>query len=475
MEPIREDVSKTGMRTETNFFKASQAGVADLELRRKLENATGRHLEHVAAMRAEFPAFDAERDAARRIKENAIGRLDQLLIELKERLEANGCSVFVASDAGMARDYILELARARGVKRVVKGKSMTTEEIELNPALENAGFEPIETDLGEYIVQLRGEKPSHIITPAIHLSKEDIGKTFSERLNISYTSQPEELTAVARERLRSMFLTAEMGITGVNFAIAETGTLVLVENEGNGLMSSTLPETFVALMGIEKVIPRLEDLPHFLEILARTSTGQKLTCYTNFVNGPRRDGDVDGPREVHVVILDNGRSAMLADPILREALYCLRCGACLNVCPVYRRIGGHAYGVTYSGPIGSIVSPNLFGSAAAQLPFASTLCGACRDICPVKIDIPRLLLHLRWKESAGIGAPRVDFTPYNARARNGMRRFAGIARRPRVMRFLLRVGAFLSWPFARGGYLRWIPGPFKSWTRGRDFPALRGR
>jgi L-lactate dehydrogenase complex protein LldF len=472
-----------------DFFKATEAGVADLELRRKLERATGRHLEHVAEMRAEFPSFDAERDIARKIKEDALGRLDQLLVELKGRLEANGCRVFVAADAAAARDYILELARACRVKRAVKGKSMTTEEIELNPAMERAGIEPIETDLGEYIVQLRGERPSHIITPAIHLSKEDIGKTFSQRLHTAYTPEPEQLTAVARERLRSLFLTAEMGITGVNFAIAETGTLVLVENEGNGRMSSTLPEIFVALMGIEKVIPKLDNLPHFLEILARTSTGQKLTCYTNFINGPRRSDDVDGPREVHVVMLDNGRSAMLADPILREALYCLRCGACLNVCPVYRRIGGHAYGVPYSGPIGAIVSPNLFGSAAAQLPFASTLCGACRDICPVRIDIPRMLLHLRWKQNqraivggkrdnpdeASRGASRIEFPPEVERTRVGMRRYVQLARRPRLMRLAVRLGAFAGRPFARESYLRWIPGPFKNWTRGRDFPALRGR
>jgi L-lactate dehydrogenase complex protein LldF len=458
-----------------DFFETTRTRVADLELRRKLDNATGRHLEHVAAMRAEFPSFDAERDIARRIKQDAIGRLDELLVQLKERMEANGCRVFVAADARMARDYIVELARARGVKAAVKGKSMTTEEIELNPALEQAGIEPIETDLGEYIVQLRGETPSHIITPAIHLSKEDIGKTFSERLEAPYTAQPEQLTAIARERLRSMFLTAEMGITGVNFAIAETGTLVLVENEGNGRMSSTLPEVFVALMGIEKVIPRLEDLPHFLEVLARSATGQKLTCYTNFINGPRRKDDVDGPAELHVVILDNGRSAMLADPVLSEALHCLRCGACLNVCPVYRRIGGHAYGVTYSGPIGSVISPNLFGSAAAQLPFASTLCGACRDICPVGINIPRLLLHLRWKENLASGAPRVQFRGEAARSRQGMRRFATFARRPRLIRLMLRAGAFITRPFARDGYLRWIPGPFRSWTRDRDFPALRGR
>jgi len=266
-----------------------------------------------------------------------------------------------------------------------------------------------------------------------------------------------------------------MGITGVNFAIAETGTLVLVENEGNGRMSSTLPETLVALMGIEKVIPRLDDLPHFLEILARASTGQKLTCYTNFINGPRRDGDVDGPREVHVVMLDNGRSPLLADPVLPDALHCLRCGACLNVCPVYRRIGGHAYGVPYSGPIGSIVRPNLFGSAAAHLPFASTLCGACRDICPVKIDIPRILLHMRWKEGRGEDAPLVKFPRDIAGTRRAASRFARMAMHPKLMRGLTGIGGLLAWPLSRDGYLRRMPGAFKNWTRTRDFRAPHSR
>ena len=458
-----------------DFFAASSAATADLELRRKLENATGNHLHHVAQARADFPQFDAERDTARRIKETAIQHLDELLVELKNRLEANGCKVFIAADAAEARAYILEVARRCGAKRVVKGKSMTTEEIELNPALAAAGIEPIETDLGEYIVQLRHETPSHIITPAIHLSREDIGKLFAEKLGIAYTPEPEQLTAVARERLRSIFLSAEMGVTGVNFAVAETGTLVLVENEGNGRFSSTLPETLVALMGIEKVIPRLADLSHFLEILARTATGQKLTCYTNFIHGPRRDGELDGPREVHVVMIDNGRSRMLADPVLREALYCLRCGACLNVCPVYRRIGGHAYGVPYSGPIGSIVSPSLFGSAAAHLPFASTLCGACRDICPVKIDIPRILLHLRWKEGRGDGMPSVKFPRDVRRTRRAMHRFAQLARHPRTLRLLTRCAAVVAWPFTRDGYIRRMPGAFRNWTRTRDFRAPRSR
>jgi L-lactate dehydrogenase complex protein LldF len=275
-----------------------------------------------------------------------------------------------------------------------------------------------------------------------------------------------------------VFLAAEMGVTGANFAIAETGTLVLVENEGNGRMSSTLPEIFVAVMGIEKVIPSMADLSHFLEVLARTATGQKLTTYTNFISGPRRAGDADGPREVHVVMLDNGRTTMLADPVLREALYCLRCGACLNVCPIYRRVGGHAYGSTYPGPIGSIVSPSLFGGATATLPFASTLCGACREICPVKIDIPRILLHLRWKETAAKSdgtLPTPKWPRAARRARAGVETFSRMANHPMTVRVLGRLAALVMWPFARHGYVRWMPPPFSNWTRVRDFPVPRFR
>src|SRR5258707_2074469 len=289
-----------------DFFESSTAAVGDHELRRKLESASASHLDHFAQFKAEFPTYDDERDAAHRIKTDAIAHLDELLIELTTNLEARGCKVFFAEDAADARDYIVKLAKSKRAKNVVKGKSMTTEEIELNHALAGAGIDAIETDLGEYIVQLRGEGPSHIITPAIHLSKEDIGQLFSDQFGTEYTSEPEKLTAEARERLRAIFLSAEFGVTGVNFAIAETGTMVIVENEGNGRLSSTMPETFVAVMGIEKVIPKLEDLSHFLEILARTATGQKLTTYTNFITGPRREGELEGPCEMHVVILDNG-------------------------------------------------------------------------------------------------------------------------------------------------------------------------
>jgi L-lactate dehydrogenase complex protein LldF len=249
--------------------------------------------------------------------------------------------------------------------------------------------------------------------------------------------------------------------------------VVVVENEGNGRMSSTMPEVFIAVMGLEKVIPRLSDVSHFLEILARTGTGQKLTTYTNFISGPRREEEKDGPREMHVVILDNGRSAMLADPVLREALYCIRCGACLNVCPVYRHIGGHAYKSPYPGPIGSIVSPNLIGSSTSYLPFASTLCGACKDVCPVRIDIPRILLHLRWKEASSARPPEWPDAAKSARA--GARRFARMAQHPRMIRLLGRIGARVLRPFARDGWIRSMPAPFANWTKIRDFPLPRPR
>jgi L-lactate dehydrogenase complex protein LldF len=453
------------------FYAASNQAAADTELNRKLENASARHFEHLAVAKKEFAPYESERDTARRIKEDSIQRLDQLLTELRHRLEERGVKVFFAEDAAAARNYILAVAKAAGVKRVVKGKSMATEEIALNPALEQAGIEPVETDLGEYIVQLRREPPSHIITPAIHLSKEDIGQLFAEKLGIEYTADPPALTAVARERLRDKFLTAEMGITGVNFAVAETGTLVIVENEGNGRFCTTTPDIHIAVMGIEKVIPKFEDLSHFLEILARTATGQRLTAYTSFLNGPRGAGDLDGPREMHLVVLDNGRTRMLADPVLREALYCLRCGACLNACPVYRHIGGHAYKSAYPGPIGAIVSPSLFGTAAAgHLPFASTLCGACKEVCPVKIDIPRILLHLRWQMTEGDGE-KVVWPQAPARVRAAAGLFARAAKYPTMMRIAGRLGALMLKPFAHDGYLRRMPGPFGAWTRVRDFPA----
>jgi L-lactate dehydrogenase complex protein LldF len=273
---------------------------------------------------------------------------------------------------------------------------MMTEEIELNRALEAAGVEAVETDLGEYIIQLAGERPSHIIAPAIHKTRGDVADLFTEKLGVERTEEIEMMTALARRVLRERFARAQMGITGANFAIAETGTIVLVENEGNIRLTTSLPRTHVALMGIEKVIPRLEDLAVFLRLLPRSASGQQMSAYVSFLTGGGRARDEEGPDELHVIILDNGRTQMLADHHLRESLYCIRCGACLNVCPVYQKIGGHAYGWIYPGPIGAVVTPQLVGrDVAGDLPFASSLCGACRDACPVKINLPDMLLRLR--------------------------------------------------------------------------------
>ena len=297
---------------------------------------------------------------------------------------------------------MLDLAKARGVKIATKSKSMVSEEIGLNRLLIEEGIEPVETDLGEYIIQLSDETPYHIIAPAIHKSREDVSELFHEKLNTPRLREITDMTSEARRQLREKFINAGMGITGGNFLVAETGTLVLVTNEGNGRMCTSMPKIHVAIVGMEKIVPSMEDLGMFLRLLIRSATGQRLSSYVTTVTGPRQADDEDGPEEFHLVIVDNGRSRLLADPELRETLYCLRCGACLNACPVYRKVGGHAYGWVYSGPIGAIVSPMLTNlSDAKDLPYASSLCGACREACPVNINIPRILLYLRKELTEG--------------------------------------------------------------------------
>ncbi len=355
------------------------------------------------AVTATFDRFPAVRERAAWLKRSYLDRLDRLIEQLTERLEENGVVLHFAADGAEARSIITTLATERGVKNIVKSKSMTAQEIDLDEALANAGIEVLETDLGEFICQLFGEPPSHIIGPALHRTRFEIARLFADKLGMDYDPTPERMTAYAREVLRKKFLGADMGLSGVNFAVAETGTLVLVTNEGNGRMVTTLPRIHVALMGLEKVVASLEDLGVFLDILGRSAAGQKMSVYTSLLSGPRRPGEADGPEESHLVILDNGRSRILADPETREILCCLRCGACLNVCPVYLRVGGQAYGHAYSGPVGKVLVPLLLGlDEAADLPRASTLCGACADVCPVKIDHPRLLQVLRARlDSAG--------------------------------------------------------------------------
>src|SRR3989449_802382 len=374
--------------------------------------------------------------------------------------------VVVPSTPAEARAVILEIGRRAGARMAVKSKSMATEEIHLNEALEEAGIVPVETDLGEYIIQLAHERPSHIIAPAIHKTKGQIADLFGKELKRTVPADPEALTQLARGELREKFLQADLGITGANFAVADTGTVVLVTNEGNGRMVTSLPRVHVAVMGVEKVVPSISDLMVFLAILAKSATGQKLSVYTTLVQGPRRAGELEGPEEFHLVLLDNGRVDQLAGP-LREALYCLRCGACLNVCPVYRQIGGHAYGHTYPRPIGILLTAMLEGPRSVKdLAHASSLCGACADPCPVRIGIPRMLIDLRPEVDEKRIAPwieRVVFTSVGWRLT-----------RPLLYGLAGRVARVLQRPFVSDGAIRSLP-LFGDWTRTRDLPAVASR
>jgi L-lactate dehydrogenase complex protein LldF len=454
------------------FTESSQAATENAGLQSRL-----RVLNRFTVMRAvafrDLEDGEALRDRARAIKEETINRLDEYLVQLEESVTRAGGAVHWARTATDAVGIILELARKNSVKRVVKSKSMATEEIELNEALESVGIEAVETDLGEYIVQLAREKPSHILAPAIHKSKGDVTDLFREKLGTGDLREAEELTLAARRELREKFCTAEMGITGANFAVAETGTIVLVENEGNIRLSTSLPRVHVALMGIEKVVPRMADLAVFLRILARSASGQKMSSYVSFITGARRPGESDGAREFHLVLLDNGRTRILADSEKRESLYCLRCGACLNVCPVYQKIGGHAYGSVYSGPIGSIITPMMVGlERSKDLPFASSLCGACREICPVKINIPHILLNLRSEWAEAPGGDRARPRPSE---RVAIKAWAFAMRHPWLYNLIFRLPAIFQGPMLKDGKLDRLPFAFGAWTANRDFPPLARR
>ena len=446
-----------------NLTERSHAALENSVLQGALKAATTTFIERRRDAITSVADWEALRQRARQVKEHTINNLDYYLEQVVENVEALGGKVFWARTGDDVSRYIIELARARGVKSVVKSKSMATEEIELNHALEAAGVRPVETDLGEYIIQLAHEKPSHIIVPAIHKTRSQISDLFEEKLREGRPNEVAEITAMARKRLRNEFLSAGMGITGANFLIAESGTVVLVENEGNIRLSTQVPKIHVAVVGIEKVVPRFDDLSVFLRLLPRSGTGQKQTAYVSFLNGPRQ---LESGFEFHLVLMDNGRTRILADEQMRESLYCIRCGACLNVCPVYQKIGGQAYGWIYPGPIGAVISPQLQSlGQSGDLPFASSLCGACRTACPVDINLPDLLLALRAKaKESGAGGKLSESL--------AMRSVAFAAKHPRLFELGGKVMRGIARLMSKDEKIKDVGfPPLSGWTRYRDLPA----
>jgi len=384
--------------TEQTFIAKSTIKSADIEHRRKINFNIKQYNNKVPEGKQQFPDLHLARERAKNIKWRAIETLDQQLEEFELNFTKRGGKVIWAEDAAQAIEAIMQICKDRNCKTLVKSKSMVTEEIHLNEAMEKNGIESIETDLGEYIQQLDGEAPYHIVTPAMHKSKEDVAKLFAEKLGTAPNLTPQQLTLVARDILRTKYVNAEVGVTGANFIISDIGAVAVTENEGNARLSCAFPKTHIVVVGIEKVIPSLTDLALFWPLLSTYGTGQQMTVYNSIIAGPRQAGETDGPEEMFVILLDNNRTHILKDPIQRESLYCIRCGACLNACPVYKNIGGHAYGATYSGPIGSVITPHLSGlEENKHLSYASSLCGACTDACAVKINLHQLLLENRYQ------------------------------------------------------------------------------
>ena len=382
---------------QVDFDDNVSRALNDTQLIKNIKAAMGTLVSKRKAIFSDETEIEQLRALGNALKQKALSKLPQLLEQLEDKCTQNGIKVHWAETISEANHQVLEIMRSHGATRLVKGKSMVSEEMELNAFLKKNGIEALETDLGEFIIQLNNEKPAHIIVPAIHKNKDQISKIFHEKIpNTPYTEDVAELTAIARKTLRKKFYEAEVGLSGVNFAVAETGTLCLVENEGNGRMCTTVPGVHIAVMGLEKVVEKLEDLPPLLRLLTGSATGQLITTYVNMITTARKQGEKDGPKEVHLIILDNGRSQIFADPDRRQTLQCIRCGTCLSHCPVYNRIGGHAYGFTYPGPIGKILNPQVEGlKAAGVLATASSLCNSCEEVCPVKIQIPDLIRRIR--------------------------------------------------------------------------------
>ncbi|HLK68509.1 MAG TPA: LutB/LldF family L-lactate oxidation iron-sulfur protein [Bryobacteraceae bacterium] len=445
--------------------------LADANLQLAIYTATARLKEHRIQNvdPGVLPDYQELRTQANTIKKHAIENLDHYLEEFERNVVAHGGKVVYCKDGTEVSDFILALAKERNAHLIVKSKSMTTEEIDLNERLEHHGLESVETDLGEYILQLAHERPYHIVAPALHKTRYDVADIFTDRLKVPREVVIEKQTAIARGVLREKFLAADIGISGANFLVADSGAIVLVENEGNARLTTSAPKIHIAVAGIEKIIPRAQDLATFLKLLARSATGQSLSVYTSFLSGPRREGEIDGPDEFYVVLLDNGRTKLLPDRSKRQSLYCIRCGACLNTCPVYRKIGGHSFPWVYSGPIGAIITPQFMGAGHEPgLPFASSLCGACGEVCPVKIDIPKILLELRSDVKKSELREK-----QNRLERLAFRAFAWLMTHPRLYEMAGSMAAAVA-P-SDGRWIRTVPapmnlGPVKAWLSQRDLP-----
>jgi L-lactate dehydrogenase complex protein LldF len=446
-----------------SFYRNSEKALADAPLQAAISRTTGKFVGARAASIEAFPGFEAARSEGSRIRKETLDRLDRHLALFMAEAEKRGAVVHVARDAAEAREIAVDIAGQEGIALAVKSKSMIAEEVDLTGALESAGVEVVESDLGEFIIQLAGEPPSHLIAPAVHKTREQVSRLFEQKLGEPYTENIPELVRIARKHLRAKFLSAGMGISGANFLCADTGSIVLVTNEGNGRMGTILPRVHLAVASIEKVIPSLADVAVFLRLLPRSATGQAISTYVSVLTGTKRPGDPEGPEKLHILLVDNGRTAILQGKY-RDILKCIRCGACLNICPVYQSVGGHAYGWTYPGPMGSVLTPLLAGLAeGAPLPSASTLCGACAEVCPVEIPLPRLLLELRADErDQGLKTPEEVL---------GMKGYAAAMSRAGILEALERVAGVLAGIFFKDGKVPWLPLKFSGWTDKRDFPA----